>query len=304
MAMSRHGKQLANPWWGKGLWELHGWVYLNVNYGVMQANELAFFRKEQRVFWLPLSKLVDPTLCVTIHRKVSTHVLLIAFQDKSQQEDALWTGWQFWPFESTAGLLMAEPAPQGKHTAWVYLSRINFWGWTFQTLGNSCLIQRHNVVRNFYTALSLERNALTSQIILPQKIIPSKPHHQMQPHYYFWICLKKHKNQHSRLEIYFLLLQKISDAFLLLKRKRKYVYYSLNVTMMIMYLFYLNHLGLLVNFPQAETSKWSFMWLVGMVVHCQQAGKILRENQADTIHRRATRYLHWIVLSFQNCCHM
>lgn len=72
-------------------------------------------------------------------------------------------------FESTVGLLMAEPGPQGKHTAWVYLSSVNVWGWTFQTLGNSCLIQGHGVLHYFYATLSFQRNAPTFLINLPQK---------------------------------------------------------------------------------------------------------------------------------------
>lgn len=176
---------------GKGLWEFYVWVYLHVKYGVIQTNDLPVFRKQRRVFSLPSSKLVDPTLSVTIHRKAWDTCPTNCISRRAPT--GRWTSDRLtvMAFESTAGLLMAAPAPQGEHTAWVYLSSINFWGWTFQTLRNSGLIRGHKVFHNFYMTLSLKSNALPFEIILPWEIILSKLHGHMQPHYSFLIWKKK-----------------------------------------------------------------------------------------------------------------
>lgn len=84
---------------------------------------------------------VDPTLSVTIHQKdvyrCPTNCI------SRQVPKGRWTldRLTVLAFESKVGLLMDKPGPQGKRTAWVYLSSINFWGRTFQPLRNSSLIR-------------------------------------------------------------------------------------------------------------------------------------------------------------------
>lgn len=117
--------------------------------------------------------------------------------------------------ESTAGLLMAEPGPQGKHTAWVYLSNVNIWGCTFQTLGNSCLIQGHGLLQYFYATHSFKRNAPTFLINLPQKGNSSQTPSPLCNHtMIFWFAFKKKKAaSHSILEIFLCVTSKHQRFF-------------------------------------------------------------------------------------------